>query len=100
MPALLTRIVDRPELGLDLGDAVPARLEVGDVPLVDRDPGLLLELGRGLVIAAVVGRDLQPASWSATEIASPIPRVPPVTNATRAIATSPTYFAKPLLPLV
>ena len=50
--------VDRPVLGLDLGDAGGAGVVIADVPFVDRDAGLRLELGGRLVIAGIVGRDL------------------------------------------
>ena len=50
--------VDRAEIGLDLLEAGGAGVEGRDVPLVDGDAGLGLELLRRLVIAGVVGRDL------------------------------------------
>ena len=50
--------LDRAEIGLDLLEAGGAGLVGGDVPLVDRDAGLGLELLRRLVVAAVVGGDL------------------------------------------
>ena len=46
--------VDRPELGLDLLDALGASVVVGDAPLVDRNAGLGLEALRGLVVAGIV----------------------------------------------
>ncbi len=49
--------VDRSELGFDLLDAGGAGIEGRDVPLVDGDAGLGLELLRRLVIAGVIGRD-------------------------------------------
>ena len=81
--------VDGAELGLDRLDARLAGGGVGDVELVDRDAGLGLELLRRLVVAAIIRGDLcSPPPSSAFEIAAPMPRVPPVTNATRAISFS------------
>ncbi len=50
--------LDRPQIGLDLGDALDAGVVIGDRPFVDRDAGLGLERGRRLVIARIVGGDL------------------------------------------
>ncbi|MGY3497397.1 hypothetical protein ACVW1B_006816 [Bradyrhizobium sp. USDA 4502] len=50
--------VDRAEIGLDLLDAGRAGVERGDVPLVDRNPALRLELLRRGVIAGVARRHL------------------------------------------
>src|SRR5690606_29456904 len=50
------RRLDRREISLDPGEAILARLEVGDVPLVHGNPGLLLEPVGRLVVAGVVRR--------------------------------------------
>ena len=49
--------IDRAQLGFDLGEAFLALGEARDVPLVDRDAGLFLELGRRFVIAGVIRRN-------------------------------------------
>ena len=58
MPALLTSTSIGPSLGDDFLDALGAGLEGRDIPLEHRNAGLRLELLRGLVVAAVIGRDL------------------------------------------
>ena len=58
MPALLTRMSTGPSSASTLRDAGLAGLGVGDVPFVDGDAGLALELGRRLVVAGIVGGHL------------------------------------------
>ena len=82
--------VDRPELGLDLASRPAAEAAgVGNVPFEDRDAGLGLELRRGLVIAVIGRGDRVAGRLQPFEIAAPMPRVPPVTMATLAIAFPP-----------
>ena len=50
--------VDRAELGLDLLHAFGAGIEIADVPFVDGDAGLGLELLRRRIIAGIARRDL------------------------------------------
>ena len=50
--------VDRAEVGLHLCEAGRAGVEIADVPLVDVDAGLGLELGRRFVVAVIGRRDL------------------------------------------
>ena len=88
MPALLTSTSIGPEVARDARHALLAGGVVADVPLVDGNAGLGLELARGGIVAAVVGGHAEPLCLSAIEIACPIPRVPPVTTATRAICFS------------
>ena len=81
--------VDRAELGLDRLDAGLAGGGVGDVELVDRDAGLGLELVAPPRRCRRSSR--RPCSRPPSgrfEIAAPMPRVPPVTNATRAMSVS------------
>src|SRR3974377_2362273 len=56
-PGIVDQDVDRPEVALDLLEAGDAGVVGRNVPLLDRDAGLALELLRRLVIAALVGRD-------------------------------------------
>jgi hypothetical protein len=80
----------QPALLVDhLGDAAPAVIGRADVPAVQGDP----TVGKG--IGELGGELLYPAATSAPcearlrEMAAPIPRVPPVTNATRPSSFSP-----------
>ncbi len=50
--------LDRTEIGRDLCQSRNAGFIRRHIPLVDVDPGLGLELGRDLVVAAVIGRNL------------------------------------------
>ena len=56
-PGVVDQHVDRAQIGDDLPDAGLAGRKIRHVPFIDRDAGLLLELGRGLVIADIVGRN-------------------------------------------
>ena len=86
MPALLTSTSTGPSFLGDLRRSRFAGGEVADVPLEHRDARLDLELLRGGVVAGVVGGDAVAARSSArSEMAWPMPRVPPVTRATRAM---------------
>ncbi len=91
MPALFTQHIDRADIRFDLFDSLGAGFERRHVPFVNRDMRLVLELVRRLVVACVARRDLVAAALSALLIAAPMPRVPPVTNATRAITGPPSH---------
>ena len=75
--------VDGADLGLDGLDAGLAGGVIADVELEDGDAGLGLEGVGGLVVAAVIGSDLVALGLEALRMAAPMPRVPPVTRATR-----------------
>jgi len=75
----------------------PAVLGLGDIPLVNREPHRSTETaleigGEGLGafgVAAVSGGQDGPSLARLVQIAAPIPRVPPVTNATRPASFRP-----------
>ena len=97
MPALLTSDVDRPELALDLGDAGDAGVEIGDVPFIGLDAGALGEVAGLFLIAGIIGGDGDALVASAMLIASPMPLVPPVTIATRAMFLSFLCYGEALI---
>ncbi len=78
--------LDRRRVRLDLLHRRLARLEIAGVELDGRDPGLFAEASAARVVAERSWR--RPCGrppCSAMLIASPMPRVPPVTRATRAM---------------
>ena len=84
IPALLTGMSMGPRSFVICAMALFAGRIVADVQLVDGESGLALELlGRGVVARAIRGHAI-PLVFSAIETAWPMPRVPPVTTATRA----------------
>ena len=92
MPALLTRTVDRPEIGSRPGRRRRRRRRrSATVPFVDaRCRVSALKALACIVIAGVVRRHSAAGLLQiAFEIAAPMPRVPPVTSATRAHGVSP-----------
>src|SRR6185369_9953987 len=59
-PRIVHQHIDRPDLRLDLLDALLAGIEIRHVPFVGADAGARGELARSLVVAGVIGRDLHP----------------------------------------
>jgi len=92
--------VDRTEVCLDLLDAGGTGVERTDIPFVNGNTGLGLELLRRRVIAGIARRNFVARGLSDLLIAAPMPLVPPVTNATRAMSYPPLdgLLGKPELP--
>ncbi len=81
--------IDWAEVGLDLLDPGGAGIERTDVPFIDGDACLGLEFFGSRVIARIVGSNLVARRLQRLADRCNIPRVPPLTNATRAIASTP-----------
>ena len=89
-PGVVYRDVESAVLVDHLAHDAPAIISVADIPMVQGDPSPWVlgghaghELLSPLVVAPVAGRDLRPPSARWWQMAAPIPRVPPVTRATR-----------------
>jgi hypothetical protein len=72
-----------PGIGLNLLHASGAGIKIANIPGIGGNFRLLPEFFGGGLIASKIDRNPMPACFSAQAMAAPMPRVPPVTNATR-----------------
>ena len=84
-PGIVDQDIDRANGGFNLPDARGAGFKVARVPAIHSSACFGSEGFCGGIIAGIGRSDTIPGFGSASEMAAPMPRVPPVTSAIRAI---------------
>jgi hypothetical protein len=87
-PGIVDQDIDRSDGGFNLPDAGGAGFKIAGLPAYTAAPVFAQKAFAATSLPASVAATQYPALRSASEMAAPMPRVPPETSATRAIFPS------------